>query len=205
MPSRTSSAQAGRESACAWRLDPAGADDRAQLGGTADGAIAAELHCHPQTVRERLRRFNAEGVDGLGDRPGPGRKPRLTEAERSALVALARRTPPGRPQRWRDGSLEPDDQRPRPPRTGRWIGWSRRHASRGSRFTAAGCDASCSRRGCPGAGSARGRPAPTRTSAHKDDHRRALHAATAERHGDLRRRTRPGQSADLPAPAWLVT
>src|ERR671933_103906 len=75
-------------------------------------AIAGELRCHPQTVRERVRRFNAEGVDGLGDRPGPGRKPRLTEAERSALVALARSTPPGQPQRWRDGSLEPEDPRP---------------------------------------------------------------------------------------------
>jgi transposase len=80
--------------------------------GLRTGAIATELGCHPQTVRERVARFNAEGVDGLGDRPGPGRKPRLTEAERSALVALARSTPPGQPQRWRDGSLEPDDQRP---------------------------------------------------------------------------------------------
>jgi transposase len=80
--------------------------------GRRPGAIAAELDCHPQTVRERLARFNAEGVDGLGDRPGSGRKPRLTEAERSTLVALARSTPPGQPQRWRDGSLEPEDPRP---------------------------------------------------------------------------------------------
>src|SRR5213596_1140477 len=49
-------------------------------------AIAAELGCHPQTVRERLVRFNAAGLDGLGDRPGPGRTRRLTEAERSAVV-----------------------------------------------------------------------------------------------------------------------
>ena len=35
-------------------------------------------------MRERLGRFNAEGLDGLGDRPGAGRKPRLTETERSA-------------------------------------------------------------------------------------------------------------------------
>ena len=59
-------------------------------------AIAAELGCHPQTVRERLARFNAEGLDGLGDRPGAGRKPRLTEAERSRIIALVRTTPPGR-------------------------------------------------------------------------------------------------------------
>ena len=58
--------------------------------------IAAELGCHPQTVRERLARFNAEGLEGLGDRPGPGRPRRLSEAERSRLIALARSQPPGR-------------------------------------------------------------------------------------------------------------
>ena len=60
-------------------------------------AIAGELRCHPQTVRERLERFNAEGSEGLGDRPGAGRKPRLTEAERGTIIAVARSTPPGRP------------------------------------------------------------------------------------------------------------
>lgn len=58
--------------------------------------IAAALRCHPQTVRERLTRFNAEGLDGLGDRPGAGRPRRLGEAERSCLIALARSQPPGR-------------------------------------------------------------------------------------------------------------
>jgi transposase len=72
--------------------------------------IAAELDCHPQTVRERLARFAAEGVEGLGDRPGGGRPPRLTEHERSQLIALARSTPPGRLQRKADGSLTADDQ-----------------------------------------------------------------------------------------------
>ena len=51
-------------------------------------AIAAELSCHPQTVREKITRFNADGLEGLGDRPGSGRRPRLTEAERSAIIAL---------------------------------------------------------------------------------------------------------------------
>ena len=64
--------------------------------------LAQELHCHPQTVRERLIRFNAEGVDGLGDRPGAGRKPRLTEHERGTIIALARSTPPGRAERMGD-------------------------------------------------------------------------------------------------------
>src|SRR5215210_6452460 len=51
-------------------------------------AIAEELGCHPQTVRERFHRFNEEvGLDGLGDRPGAGRKPRITETERSLIIS----------------------------------------------------------------------------------------------------------------------
>ena len=64
--------------------------------GLRTSAIAAELGCHPQTVRERLARFNAAGLDGLGDRPGAGRKRRLTEAERGRILALASATPPGK-------------------------------------------------------------------------------------------------------------
>jgi transposase len=72
-------------------------------------AIAAALGSHPQTVRERLARFNAEGIDGLGDRPGGGRKPRLREEARGVLVALARATPPGQPVRARTGELSAAD------------------------------------------------------------------------------------------------
>ncbi|MBB4942805.1 transposase [Streptosporangium album] len=73
-------------------------------------AIAAMLGCHPETVRRRLRRFNAEGIDGLGDRPGPGRRPRITQAERSQLIALVKTTPPGQ-LRWEPwGELEADDE-----------------------------------------------------------------------------------------------
>lgn len=43
--------------------------------------IAQELGGHPQTVRDRIARFNIGGIDGLGDRLGAGRKPRLTEHE----------------------------------------------------------------------------------------------------------------------------
>jgi hypothetical protein len=59
-------------------------------------AIAEELGCHPQTVRERFHRFNAQGIDGLGDLPGAGRKPRITEAQRSWIIALVATDPPGR-------------------------------------------------------------------------------------------------------------
>jgi transposase len=69
--------------------------------------IATRLGCHPQTVRERLHRFNAEGVDGLGDRPGPGRPRRRTETERGRIIALARSQPPGRPYQGGEGLLAP--------------------------------------------------------------------------------------------------
>jgi hypothetical protein len=45
--------------------------------------IAEELGCHPKTVRKRLHRFNEGGIGGLADRPGPGRKPRITQDQRS--------------------------------------------------------------------------------------------------------------------------
>ncbi|WP_433258815.1 hypothetical protein ACQPYK_16295 [Streptosporangium sp. CA-135522] len=38
-------------------------------------------------------------MDGLGDRPGPGRKPRITQEQRSQIIALVKTTPPGR-LRW---------------------------------------------------------------------------------------------------------
>ncbi len=75
--------------------------------GLRTAAIAAELGVHPQTVREKLTRFNAEGLEGLGDRPGGGRKPRLTEAERSAIIGLVATVPPGRLVTQPDGTLAP--------------------------------------------------------------------------------------------------
>jgi transposase len=72
--------------------------------GLAVPAIAAETGRHENTVRRWLHRFNAAGLDGLGDRPGAGRKRRITEAHRSAIIALARSVPPGRLDR--DGAGE---------------------------------------------------------------------------------------------------
>ncbi|WP_372515658.1 helix-turn-helix domain-containing protein [Streptantibioticus ferralitis] len=55
----------------------------------------------------RPHRFNAHGIDGLGDRPGSGRRPRLTETERSRVVAMARtEQPSGRLFRQSTGELE---------------------------------------------------------------------------------------------------
>src|SRR5215208_6130886 len=68
--------------------------------------IASELRCHSQTVRERIHRFNEEGLDGLGDRPGAGRKRRITETERSWIISLVATDPPGRLVRGAGGELE---------------------------------------------------------------------------------------------------
>ncbi|MEU7864314.1 helix-turn-helix domain-containing protein [Nonomuraea sp. NPDC049141] len=61
--------------------------------------IAHRVGCSEKAVRYRLARFNDEGIEGLGDRPGVGRKRRISETERSQLIALARTWPPGRPVR----------------------------------------------------------------------------------------------------------
>jgi transposase len=76
---------------------------------------AAELRCHAQTVRERIQACNARGLEGLGMRPGGGRKPRLTELERSTILALVKLPPPGKPGYERTGEFEAEDERAEAP------------------------------------------------------------------------------------------
>jgi transposase len=71
--------------------------------------IAVELRCHPQTVRDRLHAFNERGLEGLGMKPGSGRKPRLSEQERSIILALVQAPPPGKPTYERTGELAAPD------------------------------------------------------------------------------------------------
>jgi transposase len=78
--------------------------------GKTPDEIAGELDCHPQTVRIHLKRFNAEGVAGLGMRPGSGRKARLTEQERSRILALAKQAPPGHLEAQADGTMVARDE-----------------------------------------------------------------------------------------------
>ena len=72
-------------------------------------AIAAALGCSQKAVRHRLARFAAEGLDGLGDRPGAGRKPRIGQNQRSQLIALVASPPPGRLVRDNTGELGATD------------------------------------------------------------------------------------------------
>jgi transposase len=71
--------------------------------------IAQALGCHPQTVRDRLHAYNARGLEGLGMKPGSGRKPRLSEQERSVILALVKAPPPGKPTYERTGELAAPD------------------------------------------------------------------------------------------------
>jgi transposase len=72
-------------------------------------AIAKELGCSQKAVRYRLARFTADGLDGLGDRPGAGRKPRIGQDQRSQLIALVAGPPPGRLVRDGTGELTATD------------------------------------------------------------------------------------------------
>jgi transposase len=73
--------------------------------GAQVGQIAAQLDCHPRTVYRWLHRFNAGGIDDLGDLPRAGRPRRLGELERGHIIALVGSDPPGRLRRQPDGTL----------------------------------------------------------------------------------------------------
>ncbi|MEU0398289.1 helix-turn-helix domain-containing protein [Streptomyces sp. NPDC006208] len=73
-------------------------------------AIAAELGCSPKTVRCWLHRFNRTGLEGLEDLGGQGRKRRITETERSRIIGLVKRPPPGRLTMQAGGELVAEDE-----------------------------------------------------------------------------------------------
>jgi transposase len=56
-------------------------------------AIAKIVREGDQTVRNWLKRWMAEGIEGLKDRPMPGPPPKITEASREQLLATVRRRP----------------------------------------------------------------------------------------------------------------
>src|SRR3712207_6201992 len=73
-------------------------------------AIAAARGCSQKAVRHRLARFAADGLDGLGDRPGAGRRPRISQDQRSRLIALVANPPPGRLERDSAGEISATDR-----------------------------------------------------------------------------------------------
>ncbi len=61
--------------------------------GHPNARIAAGLGISVDTVRKWRGRFAARGLDGLQDRPRPGRPRRISAADRAAVVALACQLP----------------------------------------------------------------------------------------------------------------
>lgn len=55
--------------------------------------IANKLDHSKASVYLRLKRFDEEGIAGLQDKPGQGRKPTYSESERGQMIALARTDP----------------------------------------------------------------------------------------------------------------
>jgi transposase len=56
-------------------------------------AIAAIVREDDQTVRNWLKRWMAEGIEGLKDRPMPGAPPKITKEYTEQLLATVRRRP----------------------------------------------------------------------------------------------------------------
>ncbi|HEU5380413.1 MAG TPA: helix-turn-helix domain-containing protein [Ktedonobacteraceae bacterium] len=56
-------------------------------------AIAKIVREGDQTVRNWLKRWMAEGIEGLKDRPMPGPPPKITEEYKELLLATVRRRP----------------------------------------------------------------------------------------------------------------
>lgn len=65
----------------------------AAASGHPNDRIAAGLGISVDTVRKWRGRFAARGLDGLADRPRPGRPRRISAADRAAVVALACQLP----------------------------------------------------------------------------------------------------------------
>ena len=77
--SRTASARLVERAQLVWRA----------AQGETMGAIAAALGCNVETARLWVKRFNAQGLAGLQDRPRAGRLPTYTPAEVGEVVATA--------------------------------------------------------------------------------------------------------------------
>jgi transposase len=63
------------------------------LDGMSRAAAARLAGMDRQTLRDWVHRYNAQGVEGLKDRPRRGRPPRLDDGQQAALKALVLRGP----------------------------------------------------------------------------------------------------------------
>jgi hypothetical protein len=132
----------------------------------------------------------------LGDRPGAGRKPRLTEDERSIVVALAHSTPPGRLVRQPDGPLRADAAN----KEARWSldAPTEEAHTRGIVIARSQIRRILQKEGI------RGRRARICPAPQKGAGRRPLHRPTRQCDDPVRRRAWPDNAADVPSPTGLV-
>ena len=72
------------------------------LEGMSQAEAARLAGMERQVLRDAVLRYNAEGLEGLRDRPKPGRPPALTEAEQAVLLNTIFRGP----DRARDGCVD---------------------------------------------------------------------------------------------------
>lgn len=78
---------------------------RACLAGEPVGKIAEDLSIRPNTVIEWRKRFDAQGIDGLRDRPRSG-KPRIyDESLRDRILKTLEQPPPKGQARWDGAAL----------------------------------------------------------------------------------------------------
>ena len=79
------------------------------LDGASRADAAKSAGMERQTLRDWVHRYNAEGIEGLKDRPNPGRKPLLNEEQLSELDRIVEKQPdPGADGvvRWRCRDLK---------------------------------------------------------------------------------------------------
>jgi transposase len=86
--------------------NPRAATRMLAIAGALEGRSRAEAArlagMERQALRDAVLRFNTEGLEGLRDRPKPGRPPALTEAEQAVLLDAIFRGP----DRARDGCAD---------------------------------------------------------------------------------------------------
>ena len=75
---------------------------RASCGDSAS-AIAARVGLDGETVRKRIRRFNAEGLEAFKDRHRSGRRPTYTPEQTATVISSALTKPQSRDLVWRAG------------------------------------------------------------------------------------------------------
>ena len=69
------------------------------LEGSSRVEAARHAGTDRQTLRDRVHRYDAEGLDGLRDRRRPGPRPRLTPGQEAGLATAVEQGPGPRPRR----------------------------------------------------------------------------------------------------------